>query len=78
MAVRARAQMRAAVREVAKTFPTAIVSGRCRDKVRNFVGLSDLYYAGSHGMDIKGPSSNVCSLHLFIQSSPHSQLTLAN
>uniref|UniRef100_A0A0E0NL31 Trehalose 6-phosphate phosphatase n=1 Tax=Oryza rufipogon TaxID=4529 RepID=A0A0E0NL31_ORYRU len=50
--------MRAAVREVAKTFPTAIVSGRCRDKVRNFVGLSDLYYAGSHGMDIKGPSSN--------------------
>ncbi|KAG8059399.1 hypothetical protein GUJ93_ZPchr0002g26243 [Zizania palustris] len=53
--------MRAAVREVAKRFPTAIVSGRCRDKVRNFVGLSELYYAGSHGMDIKGPSSNVCS-----------------
>ncbi|KAL5206983.1 hypothetical protein ABZP36_031418 [Zizania latifolia] len=50
--------MRAAVREVAKRFPTAIVSGRCRDKVRNFVGLSELYYAGSHGMDIKGPSSN--------------------
>ncbi|KAL5213449.1 hypothetical protein ABZP36_024296 [Zizania latifolia] len=50
--------MRAAVREVAKTFPTAIVSGRCRDKVRNFVGLPELYYAGSHGMDIKGPSSN--------------------
>jgi trehalose 6-phosphate phosphatase len=79
--------MRAAVRDVAKHFPTAIVSGRCRDKVhyclhlrprnrklclwrrryadlsvsqvRNFVGLSELYYAGSHGMDIKGPSSNV-------------------
>ncbi|CAN6239390.1 unnamed protein product [Urochloa humidicola] len=50
--------MRAAVRDVAKHFPTAIVSGRCRDKVRNFVGLSELYYAGSHGMDIKGPSSN--------------------
>ncbi|CAO2040650.1 unnamed protein product [Urochloa humidicola] len=50
--------MRAAVRDVAKNFPTAIVSGRCRDKVRNFVGLSELYYAGSHGMDIKGPSSN--------------------
>jgi hypothetical protein len=27
--------------------------------VRNFVGLSELYYAGSHGMDIKGPGSNV-------------------
>ncbi|XP_066328552.1 probable trehalose-phosphate phosphatase 4 [Miscanthus floridulus] len=50
--------MRAAVRDVAKHFPTAIVSGRCRDKVRNFVDLSELYYAGSHGMDIKGPGSN--------------------
>ncbi|CAM0944115.1 unnamed protein product [Alopecurus aequalis] len=50
--------MRAAVRDVATHFPTAIVSGRCRDKVHNFVGLSELYYAGSHGMDIKGPSSN--------------------
>jgi len=27
-------QMRMAVRSVAKHFPTAIVSGRCRDKVR--------------------------------------------
>ncbi|PWZ25489.1 putative trehalose-phosphate phosphatase 4 [Zea mays] len=50
--------MRAAVRDVAKHFPTAIVSGRCRDKVRSFVDLSELYYAGSHGMDIEGPSSN--------------------
>ncbi|GMH00131.1 hypothetical protein Nepgr_001970 [Nepenthes gracilis] len=48
-------EMRAAVREVAKHFPTAIVSGRCRDKVYNFVRLAELYYAGSHGMDIKGP-----------------------
>ncbi|KAL6605932.1 hypothetical protein ACP70R_041585 [Stipagrostis hirtigluma subsp. patula] len=50
-------EMRAAVRDVAKHFPTAIVTGRCVDKVYNFVGLSELYYAGSHGMDIKGPSS---------------------
>ncbi|KAF7085788.1 hypothetical protein CFC21_089178 [Triticum aestivum] len=28
------------------------------DAVHNFVGLSELYYAGSHGMDIKGPGSN--------------------
>jgi len=86
-------QMRQAVRDVAKYFPTAIVSGRCRAKVHflhcqsvfwfsifiyiyiyivyqlidgflgwlwmlqvyNFVRLSQLYYAGSHGMDIKGP-----------------------
>ncbi|XP_072953070.1 probable trehalose-phosphate phosphatase 6 [Typha angustifolia] len=48
--------MRAAVRNVARYFPTAIVSGRCRDKVYNFVRLAELYYAGSHGMDIKGPA----------------------
>ncbi|XP_039833631.1 trehalose 6-phosphate phosphatase RA3-like isoform X2 [Panicum virgatum] len=43
-------EMRDAVRGVAEHFPTAIVSGRCRDK------LAELYYAGSHGMDIKGPT----------------------
>ncbi|KAK1309472.1 putative trehalose-phosphate phosphatase H [Acorus calamus] len=48
--------MRTVVRKVARYFPTAIVSGRCRDKVYNFVKLAELYYAGSHGMDIKGPS----------------------
>ncbi|KAI3996399.1 hypothetical protein MKX01_026867 [Papaver californicum] len=49
-------QMRAAVRDVARYFPTAIVSGRCRDKVYSFVKLAGLYYAGSHGMDIRGPT----------------------
>ncbi|XP_074563230.1 putative trehalose-phosphate phosphatase 6 isoform X2 [Curcuma longa] len=48
-------EMREAVRDVASHFPTAIVSGRCREKVSSFVRLSELYYAGSHGMDIKGP-----------------------
>ncbi|MCL7043043.1 hypothetical protein MKW94_027060 [Papaver nudicaule] len=48
--------MRTAVRDVARYFPTAIVSGRSRDKVYNFVQLAELYYAGSHGMDIKGPT----------------------
>ncbi|RDY12429.1 Trehalose-phosphate phosphatase A, partial [Mucuna pruriens] len=62
--------MRAAVRKVAEHFPTAIISGRNRDKVveefcktkqfssskvYEFVGLRELYYAGSHGMDIIGP-----------------------
>ncbi|KAE8056885.1 hypothetical protein FH972_013619 [Carpinus fangiana] len=49
-------EMREALRDVATFFPTAIVSGRCRDKVYSFVRLSELFYAGSHGMDIKGPS----------------------
>lgn len=48
--------MRKTVRKLARYFPTAIVSGRCRDKVYNFVRLAELYYAGSHGMDIKGPA----------------------
>ncbi|KAK5844685.1 hypothetical protein PVK06_000826 [Gossypium arboreum] len=47
--------MRAAVAKVAKYFPTAIISGRSCDKVYDFVGLTDLYYGGSHGMDIMGP-----------------------
>ncbi|XP_051126419.1 probable trehalose-phosphate phosphatase 4 isoform X1 [Andrographis paniculata] len=49
-------ETRKAVRDVAKYFPTAIVTGRCRAKVYEFVRLPELYYAGSHGMDIKGPS----------------------
>ncbi|EOY24416.1 hypothetical protein QUC31_008740 [Theobroma cacao] len=50
--------MRSAVRNVAKHFPTAIISGRSRDKVYELVGLTELYYAGSHGMDIMGPVSH--------------------
>ncbi|GER49600.1 haloacid dehalogenase-like hydrolase superfamily protein [Striga asiatica] len=51
-----RLRMRATVKKLARYFPTAIVSGRCWDKVYSFVRLAELYYAGSHGMDIKGPS----------------------
>ncbi|KAK4277530.1 hypothetical protein QN277_015518 [Acacia crassicarpa] len=49
-------EMRAAVCEVAKNFPTVIISGRSRDKVKDFVKLNNVYYAGSHGMDIMVPS----------------------
>ncbi|KAG8381163.1 hypothetical protein BUALT_Bualt06G0093800 [Buddleja alternifolia] len=51
--------MRSAVREVARLFPTAIISGRSRDKVYEFVKLDEIYYAGSHGMDIMGPPLHV-------------------
>ncbi|CAA7392782.1 unnamed protein product [Spirodela intermedia] len=51
--------MREAVRDVAQYFPTAIVSGRCKDKVFGFVQLAELYYAGSHGMDIQGPEVSI-------------------
>jgi len=48
-------QMRAVVKAVARLFPTAIISGRGREKVEAFVKLKELFYAGSHGMDIVGP-----------------------
>ncbi|GMN45303.1 hypothetical protein TIFTF001_014495 [Ficus carica] len=60
-------EMRKAVRAAARYFPTAIVSGRCRDKVYSFVKLAELYYAGSHGMDIKGPSK--CSQYKNVNES---------
>ncbi|KAK7307798.1 hypothetical protein VNO77_41177 [Canavalia gladiata] len=47
--------MRTTVRSVARYFPTAIISGRSRDMVFDLVKLTELYYAGSHGMDIIGP-----------------------
>ncbi|GMH28100.1 hypothetical protein Nepgr_029943 [Nepenthes gracilis] len=48
-------KMRLAVGKVSKYFPTAIISGRSRDKVHQFVQLNDVFYAGSHGMDIMAP-----------------------
>lgn len=51
--------MREAVRAVASVFPTAIISGRGREKVEQFVQLSELYYAGSHGMDIAVPKNRL-------------------
>ncbi|KAK7321171.1 hypothetical protein VNO77_31530 [Canavalia gladiata] len=50
-------KMRATLKDIARHFPTAIVTGRCIDKVYSFVRLAELYYAGSHGMDIKGPTN---------------------
>ncbi|CAA3024320.1 trehalose-phosphate phosphatase A [Olea europaea subsp. europaea] len=51
--------MRDAVRNASNYFPTAIISGRSRDKVYEFVGLTELYYAGSHGMDIMCPVQSI-------------------
>ncbi|XP_009764517.1 probable trehalose-phosphate phosphatase 6 [Nicotiana sylvestris] len=48
-------KMRRVLREVANHFPTAIISGRQREKVQDFVQLNNVYYAGSHGLDIEAP-----------------------
>ncbi|GJD06205.1 Probable trehalose-phosphate phosphatase E [Galdieria sulphuraria] len=39
--------------------PVAIVSGRARRKIQNFVNIDTLYYAGSHGFDICGPNGYI-------------------
>ncbi|KAM3736603.1 hypothetical protein ACB098_10G176400 [Castanea mollissima] len=49
-------EMHSAVREISEHFPTAIISGRSRNKVFQFVRLNNIYYARSHGMDISNPS----------------------
>lgn len=48
-------QMRQTVQRLAKTYPASIVSGRARLKVKDFVQVEELWYAGSHGFDITGP-----------------------
>lgn len=48
--------MREAVRRLAARAPVAVVSGRAREKIHEFVDLSEIFYAGSHGFDIDGPN----------------------
>jgi trehalose-phosphatase len=49
---------RAELHRLAKLIPTAIVSGRSRAKIDAFVGLDELWVAGSHGFDIAGPAGS--------------------
>lgn len=45
----------ALLRELANRHPTAIVSGRSMEKLRAWVDVPGLYFAGSHGFEIVGP-----------------------
>ncbi|MFA7574687.1 MAG: trehalose-phosphatase [Arcobacteraceae bacterium] len=47
--------MKKTVEQLAEIHTVAIVSGRMREDVQNLVGIQGLFYAGSHGFDIKGP-----------------------
>ena len=49
-------ETRKAVQEIAMKYTTAIISGRAKRDVKNFVKLDNLYFAGSHGFDIDGPN----------------------
>jgi trehalose-phosphatase len=46
--------MSEAITALAQRGPVAMVSGRDREDVKGRVGLDDLIYAGSHGLDIAG------------------------
>jgi len=48
-------ECRAELRALADLAPTAIVSGRRIERVVSFIQLQQLFYAGSHGLDIQGP-----------------------
>lgn len=50
-------QVRAILRELPKHFITGVISGRSLGKIRDFVGVPGLFYAGSHGFDILAPSN---------------------
>ena len=47
---------------ISSKFTTAVVSGRSLSKIKSFVGIDSLYYAGSHGMDIQ--ASNLCRMQV--------------
>ena len=49
-------EMRSLVHELSKWCPTTIVSGRSVDTLQKFVRLKNIYYVGSHGLDIVGPA----------------------
>lgn len=54
-------QVRAVLTELPKHFITGVVSGRSLGKIRDFVGVKGLFYAGSHGFDILAPSHSAYS-----------------
>lgn len=49
--------MRELVKELAKIYPVAVISGRGMADVKQRLNLPNLYYAGSHGFEISGPNN---------------------
>lgn len=47
--------MRKTLTNLASQCPLAIISGRGLKDIKGRVGINNLYYAGSHGFEIKGP-----------------------
>lgn len=62
--------MRAAVAQLARHCPVAIISGRDLPVVRALVGLDEVFYAGSHGFEIAGPQDIHVSLEKGVEFLP--------
>jgi len=50
--------MRRIVERLSKKFTVALVTGRKIETIKEFMKLDSLYYAGSHGFDIRGPGDS--------------------
>jgi len=48
--------MKNILEKLSSRYIVAIVSGRLRENVERLVGIDGVFYAGSHGFDIRGPS----------------------
>ena len=62
--------MRAAIVELGRHCLVAVVSGRDADVVRGFVQIEGIYYAGSHGFEIRGPGGQSEGLEKGIEFLP--------
>jgi len=49
-------EMKAVVEQLAEQYPSCIVTGRALEKIKSFVKLETITYAGSHGFEMEGPS----------------------
>lgn len=47
--------MRETLKRLTRICTTAIISGRALDEVKQLVGLTEIFYAGNHGLQITGP-----------------------
>ncbi|KAI9913486.1 hypothetical protein PsorP6_005387 [Peronosclerospora sorghi] len=47
--------MKETLEKLRQKFITGVITGRSLHKIQKFVSIPQLYYAGSHGFDIKGP-----------------------
>ncbi|MEM9514845.1 MAG: trehalose-phosphatase [Actinomycetota bacterium] len=56
-------EMRSAVTALGATVPVAIVSGRDLDDVADKVAIDGLWYAGSHGWQVRGPDGSMYHPH---------------